>query len=435
MPGFIILLIYDGYKSRKKKILKNLSPHLSLVPSNRLKPEDFNLTKDYHECYIPRRAILHDSVYTVGIKDKGKECSLEEALEKILNSDNESRGVLLVARPKMGKSRTIFQMLKRVVFKNRTVLFVRSEPGPEFLASLQIPHQKDPIIILDDLHKFSRNFDARLFMEKIHSISGKITLLASTRDGGEFDRLKKEMPDYFLRHFQGIEITELDDDQGRELAKATGRDFQTAPFDGSPGSITMDIEAMLQRYHDLDDEAKCIMKTLALLYTIRYFKPARRDVELISSKIFGMNLAPYEFDEKKKYLLREGLIDESSNSQEDNLFSRDVYMDRISGDFVNPGIIQRVFPAAREAKNTAILMSLGEYYYYQKEYEVCLKCYDAILEINPEYAEAWYNKGVLLKDLGNIQEAGNCFNKVLELDPEGEAGKLAQQELDSLKKK
>ena len=418
LMGFVIVIFRDEYHSLRKKNLETLFPYLYLIPCHCLKPEDFNLTTDYHEYYIPRRAMLHGSVYTVGIEDKGKECVLEEELEKIIHAEKESRGVLLVARPKMGKSRTIFQMLKRDVFKNKTVLIVRSEPSLEFLSSLQIPRRKNLIIILDDLHKFTRRFDAHLFLEKIRSVSGEFFLLASTRDGGEFEHVKKEMPDYFLRHFQGIEIMELDDDQGRELAKRIGKDFETAPFDGSPGSITMDIEEMLQRYHNLDPEEKCLMNTLALLYTIRCFMPSRKDVELISFRIFGMNLAPYKFDEKKKYLLSEGLIDEFSLFEEENLYSKDVYMDRISEDSVNPVIIQRIFPVAREAKNTYILSSLGEYYYYQKEYEESRKCWDSLLEINDKYETAWFGKGVVLVEMGKAEEALPCIEKALVINPE-----------------
>jgi len=418
--GFVLVIFRDEYHSRRKKILETLSPYLYLVPCHRLKPEDFNLTTDYHEFYIPRRAMMHDSVYTVGIEDKGRACGLEEELEKIFNSEKESSGVLLVARPKMGKSRTIFQMLKRDVFKNKTALIVRSEPSPEFLSSLQIPHQKDLIIVLDDLHKFTRRFDAHLFLEKIRSASGEFSLLASTRDGGEFDHVKKEMPDYFLRNFQGIEIAELDNDQGRELAKRIGKDFKTSPFDGSPGSITMDIEAMIQRYHNLDLEEKCLMNTLALLYTIRCFKPSRKDVELISFRIFGLKLAPYKFDEKKKHLLSEGLINGSSLFEEENLYSRDVYMDRISisKDSVNPGTIQRVFSVAREAKNTHILWGLGGYYYFQKEYEESRKCCDSLLEIDDKDETAWYNKGVVLGKMGKPGEEISCYERALAINPE-----------------
>jgi lipoprotein NlpI len=43
-------------------------------------------------------------------------------------------------------------------------------------------------------------------------------------------------------------------------------------------------------------------------------------------------------------------------------------------------------------------------------------CYDRAIMLKPDYTNAWYNKGVLLGSKGNLQEAQECFDKVLEID-------------------
>ena len=43
-----------------------------------------------------------------------------------------------------------------------------------------------------------------------------------------------------------------------------------------------------------------------------------------------------------------------------------------------------------------------------KDYEEALKCYDKALEIDPNYAQAWFNKGVVLADLEKYRDALLC---------------------------
>jgi len=39
------------------------------------------------------------------------------------------------------------------------------------------------------------------------------------------------------------------------------------------------------------------------------------------------------------------------------------------------------------------------------------------LELNPQYADAWYNKGIALDKLGRTKEAEKAFERAYELDP------------------
>jgi len=48
----------------------------------------------------------------------------------------------------------------------------------------------------------------------------------------------------------------------------------------------------------------------------------------------------------------------------------------------------------------------------KKQIEYYSKCLD------PKDAVAWHNKGLALYDLGRYEEAIRCYDKVLEIDPE-----------------
>jgi tetratricopeptide (TPR) repeat protein len=42
-------------------------------------------------------------------------------------------------------------------------------------------------------------------------------------------------------------------------------------------------------------------------------------------------------------------------------------------------------------------------FFSQGEYQEALSCYDEILEMDPDYVKAWYDKGVVLGELGKYQ--------------------------------
>ncbi|MFZ3169264.1 MAG: tetratricopeptide repeat protein [Candidatus Methanoperedens sp.] len=50
-----------------------------------------------------------------------------------------------------------------------------------------------------------------------------------------------------------------------------------------------------------------------------------------------------------------------------------------------------------------------------KRYEDAIQAYDETLEINPQYADAWYNKGNAFKNIGRNDEANKSFEEASRL--------------------
>lgn len=53
-----------------------------------------------------------------------------------------------------------------------------------------------------------------------------------------------------------------------------------------------------------------------------------------------------------------------------------------------------------------------------EEREEAIVCYDRAIKINPDHAEAYYNKGSVLNLLSRFNEALDAFNKAVELKPD-----------------
>ncbi len=59
----------------------------------------------------------------------------------------------------------------------------------------------------------------------------------------------------------------------------------------------------------------------------------------------------------------------------------------------------------------------GSEYIDNLDYNKALKCYDNALEIDPNNANVWNNKGYVLGLSGRYKEAIDCYDKSLEIDP------------------
>jgi len=56
--------------------------------------------------------------------------------------------------------------------------------------------------------------------------------------------------------------------------------------------------------------------------------------------------------------------------------------------------------------------------YIRGEYKEAIKICNKVLNINPENADVWYNKGLALVSLEEFDEGIECYDKALEIDPE-----------------
>ena len=72
-----------------------------------------------------------------------------------------------------------------------------------------------------------------------------------------------------------------------------------------------------------------------------------------------------------------------------------------------------------ESTKEFALMNEGNLYRLMLgQHAEAIKLYDKALEINPQYASAWYGKGISLFELGRFDEAIKCHDRALEITPQ-----------------
>lgn len=61
------------------------------------------------------------------------------------------------------------------------------------------------------------------------------------------------------------------------------------------------------------------------------------------------------------------------------------------------------------------LMEIGNCHEYLGQSDKAIQYYDIVIQIDPFYAEAWFNKGISMKHGGNEKKATQCIERAIEL--------------------
>jgi hypothetical protein len=67
--------------------------------------------------------------------------------------------------------------------------------------------------------------------------------------------------------------------------------------------------------------------------------------------------------------------------------------------------------AITQEDNSSFWLQKGDGFYKNNSYDLALRCYDKAIEIDPENADVWYNKAVVLKELGRDTDAEKASAK------------------------
>ena len=64
-----------------------------------------------------------------------------------------------------------------------------------------------------------------------------------------------------------------------------------------------------------------------------------------------------------------------------------------------------------------VLVKSGKKFLDEGDYNNALSFFDQALSIEPINADLWNLKGIALRSLGRYDEASDCYNKSLEIEP------------------
>jgi tetratricopeptide (TPR) repeat protein len=372
-----IFWVYDWVRERKEEFRKIWEFY---KPIKKLTPEDFKIQK-YKKVYISRKS--------------------DVTIENLLKNGEYP---LITGKPKIGKTRASYEAIEKLE------KFSVIKPRPEEIEIEKIKisplSNKNFILFLDDLQRFvDKNIED--VIDRLKKKSKKLIVVATSRTGKELDLVKKELPSLY-REFTNIELEEISEEEGRELAKFAGLHLER--FNGTPGTIILDMNDMIERYKEAGD-GQDLLKSLKLLREGNLFVYRELRVKDVCRDIFESSdemLRRSNWDRIINNLMENGFI----TKDEDIIDMYPSYLDECVYDY-NPSLRD-----LRKLKNILIKMGdsgslfyLGNSFYYKEDFIHAKDCYLEALKIYPKYAAAHNSLGYALTKLGEDEEAKGGYDE------------------------
>jgi TPR repeat protein len=175
-----------------------------------------------------------------------------------------SGGVIVIGRPQSGKTRLALQLLQE---RPDSLVVIPHDPRPPNVFETSSFAGKDLVLFVDDLHRSALTIDPLEWRRRLEDASGRrCIIICTSRDGEDWKQVEKSgaarLLDVLGRDAQvycsraGTKGADQSEADGLKLAQALGispNRFKER-FDGTPGSLTLDLAQMAARYARLRDE-------------------------------------------------------------------------------------------------------------------------------------------------------------------------------------
>jgi lipopolysaccharide biosynthesis regulator YciM len=208
--------------------------------------------------------------------------------------------VLISGRPLSGKTRLALEVSGLTPEAWAVIPRVAAPPGRFETAGLR---DLEVILLSDDLHEAARRPNVLLWRRQLLEAGARVRTVLTCRDGHDLAALREDDPKLVGRVSNAIVLLSADahgssdfpPDRGRRLGQLLGLTASAfeARFDGTPGSLTVDVAMMCQRYERLRDTVvgevagSRLLDSLKLLLVCGQFDFEEQRVRLVAEEIRG----------------------------------------------------------------------------------------------------------------------------------------------------
>jgi tetratricopeptide (TPR) repeat protein len=232
-----------------------------------------------------------------------------EADQKALAAFRASGNVVVVGRPLSGKTRLVLQLVRQS--PDTLVVIPRTDRPPQTFENAGLSG-KSLLLLFDDVHRVAETIRPLEWQERMREASGQpCKAIFTSRDGSDWKRVTKSQGRLIeVIGDAGIVATSYIGDRGQDMSRAQGeqlatafgmsRDEFTRRFDGTPGSLSLDIREMRGRYARLRDlyigevAASRLLDAAKLLFQAYQPRFTRSLLKAVSDTILGDSVVSAE---------------------------------------------------------------------------------------------------------------------------------------------
>jgi tetratricopeptide (TPR) repeat protein len=396
--GALLTLIGYLWLKREKH---NQYYSVTWKPSGSIKPNDLLAERPYEKYYEPR--------------------DFDQVLSDSLSAH---QNILILGSPLAGKSRAIYELLKKSPESFNILIPRCREVEPD---SFHLPIRgwfwKKGVVILDDLQRFIEQRGFEILLREVNRRG--FIIVASSRTGNEFIAVRDWMAKQGL-HLESVfahnpvEIPSASEQFGEKVADATHRDWKEIykRFNGTVGSVFMRLEEMERRFDQATDQEKKILRALQKLYRCGAYEERGSFPVIWIRRIAPMNDAEWlhstEILQQKEFF----------RIRKDTIQIEPVYVEDIVKAFPECPILDLIPQVSRAFENEpVVLLKIGDrvadYGEYDLDIAQFMKCaitlYSRVVKHHGDatdsfrYARTQNNLGIAYWKLSMVEEkAENC---------------------------
>ena len=343
----------------------------------------------------------------------------------ILQNIKARKNTLILGRPLAGKTRAVLESLKSlgsdyfIYIPNLADIRPIDIKLPDGMNAL-----KRCILFLDDIDQFAAKQNFSLLLNTY--VKERITIIATCRNGGEYDILRNRLEKKLEVFGQPIEIDDLPEEEAKTVAQEVEKDV-AGNFDGTIGSLFVSLDAMKDRFNKCSDDEKDILESTKRLY----------DADVYSGhKIFSLDdikqichaLDDIKWEKRKWKRLLESLERKSFLKilDKDKIQIEEIYLQKnIPGSFDAP---YRLLETSEVFKDNYLALfaianhafNIGDISLQKAEYEkTAIEIYKQCLVLRPakdhleDYAAIQNNLGNALGALAEIENKAENSQKAI----------------------
>ncbi|MFS8082573.1 MAG: tetratricopeptide repeat protein, partial [Ginsengibacter sp.] len=439
----LAFLSWDKYSNLIRKEL--ISQYELFKGTHELEPEDLGFQqiepsetikpglRPYYDIYIPRTAIPFERRDDTMSSINPSQIYTEEQLGAFLEN---SSGLLLIGGPTEGKTRTLFEIMRKL--PGFLVIKIQQGAEPE-KAAIELLRGKKVVWLVDDLHTLAESgsspsgysFAFNSLLSRISNVTCHCALVGTSRNAGELDKF--DLTSKPVREFYGLFKLKLvlarpDDEDFEKLKEAIGntdpRRFPTI------GSIPMHehFEEMRARFRRMGQLEKNCVLSLILLNEAGIYEMTQPRIQALLRDIFrhGQSIDGATLLSAIDRLTKDGFI--ISLTVSGVIIPEEAYITGEEAAYYYPtgtspenrkkaDDMAHLGACLLKNEDAEGMNQLAISYYYANQKEAALNLWDQISihfreSLEPQknvVARALINKGVVLVQFGKPEQAIACY--------------------------
>jgi tetratricopeptide (TPR) repeat protein len=351
------------------------------------------------------------------------------------------RGVLLMGESNAGKTRLAYETIKAAL-PDWNVLRWRPDYIVDATLVSEASTKRNVVLFIDDLQDYispehthdHRSIALRTLIETLLQNVQHIVIVATCRIEDK-EHVQAEL-DWLLDQLTLVNVPSFNANKEDPQSLQAITEFQKRgtvlidDWDGTLGSLVLGLSRKNSQYYALKKSqaaAAAVLRSMKLLRKGWTFNHTGHRVRAVCAGVFGeKGMLEHEnvWRSIVDTLQTQQFITVDTNATEEMLVIRkDIYFEKVVTDYTCPyQDFIRLREVLHEIEDAEALAELGIAFIAMKHYEDAISTFDQALLLNPDDTQSLLNKGAMLQQLGQHNEALAIYNRLVMTEPKDALG-------------